>query len=80
MKASRTERAVAHWHIHTDRRRASSSPDSPVGRGTEKAAKSKKEIIQTNFIYTTETDSQPERTSLWLPRGKNGGRGSWGAC
>ena len=28
-------------------------------------------MIQMNFIYKTETDS--EKTNLWLPKGKGGG-------
>ena len=27
------------------------------------------------LIYRTETDSQTQRTALWLPRGKGGGGG-----
>ena len=28
------------------------------------------------FIYKTETDSQILKTNLWLPKGKEGGRGN----
>ena len=32
--------------------------------------------IDTNeLIYKTETDSQTEKTNLWLPEGKGGGEG-----
>ena len=27
------------------------------------------------FIYKTETNSQNQKTNLWLPRGKGGGKG-----
>ena len=37
---------------------------------------SKKKLIQMNlFIYKPETDSQPWKTNLWLPKGKGGGEG-----
>ena len=31
-------------------------------------------MTQMNF-YETETDSETQRTDLWLPRGREGGRG-----
>ena len=30
------------------------------------------------LIYKTETHSQTQKTNLWLPKGKNGGRGKLG--
>ena len=38
------------------------------------ASKIKKEVAN-EHIYQTETDSQTQRTDLWLPSGRRGGRG-----
>ena len=34
--------------------------------------KKKKKTVQMNLIYKTDTDSQPQKTNLWLPEGKGG--------
>lgn len=58
VKASRTERAVAHWHMHTDEATGFLLAWLPLrGVVQKRPPGSKKEIIQVNFIYTTETDS-----------------------
>ena len=47
-----------------------------VGGKPRKYAVSGK-VFPNELIYETETDSKPERTDLWLPRGGRVGGGEW---
>ena len=43
--------------------------------GYHSHVESKKKNDTNKLIYKAETDLQPQKTNLWLPKGKGGGEG-----
>ena len=43
-------------------------------------SKKKEKMIHVSFFYKIETDSQTQKTNLWLPKGKGVGGDKLGLC